>query len=158
MKRIFCYFAMALLAGAMATACGDDDKKSDIVDPPEPVGIPGVVVDNMLSGSVKAGVADMIEIIGSGFDPNRDWVFIGYEKGGQIAYERITTDVLTIKSGRITFGVPITASYLGETFKVYLDRDGEKMELTNDLTFTMPTVADGYIPDPDFPRDARQSR
>ena len=139
---------MALLVGTMSTACGGDDDGSTIVKPPTP-GI-DVTVDNMLSGSVKAGFADAIEIMGSGFDPAQDWVYIGYEKDGKTEYVRITDDVLTIKSGRISFGVPITAGYLGETFKVYLDRAATKMELTNDLTFTMPTVAEGYIPDPEF--------
>ena len=150
MKRIFCYFAMALLASAMFTACGGDDKGTEGPPPPPPTGIDGVTVVDKLSGSVKAGVADAIEITGSGFDPSQDWVFIGYDENGKTTYVRITTDVLTMKSGRIAFGVPITAGYLDKTFKVYLDRQNTKMELTEDLTFTMPTVADGYIPDPDF--------
>lgn len=141
---------MALLVGTMSTACGGDDEGSTIVEPPPPTGIDGVTVENKLSGSVKAGFADAIEIVGTGFDPAQDWVYIGYEKDGKTEYVRITDDVLTIKSGRISFGVPITAGYLGETFKVYLDRAATKMELTNDLTFTMPTVAEGYIPDPEF--------
>lgn len=150
MKRDFLLFAMALLAGAMSTACGGDDKGTEGPPPSPPTGIDGVTVVDKLSGSVKAGVADAIEITGSGFDPSQDWVFIGYDENGKTTYVRITTDVLTIKSGRIAFGVPITAGYLDKTFKVYLDRQNTKMELTEDLTFTMPTVADGYIPDPDF--------
>lgn len=148
MKKTLKLLAMALMAGAMFTACGGDDNDGP-VDPPKK-GIEGVTVDNMLSGSVKAGFAGAIEIMGSGFDADLDWVFIGYDNGGDIKYERITTDLLTIKAKYISFGVPITASYLDKTFKVYLDRDGERMELTKDLTFTMPTVAEGYIPDPYF--------
>lgn len=149
MKKMTRFFAMALMAGAMFTACGDD-KGGETPPPTGGGGIEGVTVDNKLSGSVKAGFAGAIEIMGSGFDPVQDWVFIGYDQGGEIKYERITTDLLTIKSGRISFGVPISATYLDKTFKVYLDRATKKMELTNDLTFTMPTVEEGYIPDPYF--------
>lgn len=149
MKKTLKLLAMALMAGAMFTACGGDDKGDEPGPGPKPGDvIPGVTVDNMLSGSVKAGFADAIEIMGSGFDPAQDWVYIGYEKDGKTEYVRITDDVLTIKSGRISFGVPITAGYLGETFKVYLDRAATKMELTNDLTFTMPTVARDTFPIP----------
>ena len=145
---------MALMAGAMFTACGGDDDDNGGGNGgggnEGPGTIPGVTVDNMLSGSVKAGFAGAIEILGSGFDPDQDWVYIGYNEGGEIKYERITTDLLTIRSSRISFGVPITAGYLDKTFKVYLDREATKMELTKDLTFTMPTIAEGYIPDPYF--------
>ncbi len=151
MKKMMRFLAMALMAGAMFTACGGDDGPEGPGGPGEPTDvIDGVTVDNKLSGSVKAGKAAAIEIMGSGFDPDQDWVYIGYNEGGAIKYERITTDLLTIKSSRISFGVPITASYLDKTFKVYLDRETVKMELTNDLTFTMPTVEEGYIPDPYF--------
>ena len=151
MKKMMRFMAMALMAGAMFTACGGDDDDNGGGGGGGGEGtIPGVTVDNKLSGSVKAGFASAIEIMGSGFDPVQDWVFIGYDQGGEIKYERITTDLLTIKSGRISFGVPISASYLDKTFKVYLDRATTKMELTNDLTFTMPTVEEGYIPDPYF--------
>lgn len=153
MKKQLRLLAMALMAGAMFTACGgDDDKGTETPPPPPPTdeGIPGVTVDNMLSGSVKAGFADAIEIMGSGFNTDLDWVYVGYDKDGTTTYERISTDVLTIKSNRISFGVPITAGYLDKTFKVYLDRDATKMALTDNLTFTMPTVAEGYIPDPAF--------
>ncbi len=150
MKKQLRFLAMALMAGAMFTACGGDDKEGP-VDPPKPSeGIEGVTVDSKLSGTVKAGFADAIEIMGSGFDPAQDWVYVGYEKDGKTEYVRITDDVLTIKSGRISFGVGIDAAFLDKTFKVYLDRETKKMELTNDLTFTMPTVAEGYIPDPYF--------
>lgn len=151
MKKMMRFLAMALMAGAMFTACGGDDGPEGPDGPGGPTDvIDGVTVDNKLSGSVKAGKAAAIEIMGSGFDPDQDWVYIGYNEGGAIKYERITTDLLTIKSSRISFGVPITASYLDKTFKVYLDRETVKMELTNDLTFTMPTVEEGYIPDPYF--------
>lgn len=151
MKKMMRFMAMALMVGAMFTACGGDDGPEGPGGPGEPTDvIDGVTVDNKLSGSVKAGKAAAIEIMGSGFDPDQDWVYIGYNEGGAIKYERITTDLLTIKSSRISFGVPITASYLDKTFKVYLDRETVKMELTNDLTFTMPTVEEGYIPDPYF--------
>lgn len=153
MKKTLRFLAMALMAGAMLTACGGDDDDTGGGGGGGGTGegpIPGVTVDNKLSGSVKAGFAGAIEITGSGFDPELDWVFIGYDDGGKTTYVRITTDVLTIKTGRITFGVSIDAAYLDKTFKVYLDRAETKMELTNDLTFTMPTVAEGYIPDPYF--------
>ena len=154
MKRKLRFLAMALMAGAMFTACGGDDDDNGGGNGgggnEGPGTIPGVTVDNMLSGSVKAGFAGAIEILGSGFDPDQDWVYIGYNEGGEIKYERITTDLLTIRSSRISFGVPITAGYLDKTLKVYLDREATKMELTKDLTFTMPTIAEGYIPDPYF--------
>lgn len=151
MKKTLKLLAMALMAGAMFTACGGDDKGDEPGPGPGPGDvIPGVSVDNMLSGSVKAGFAGAIEIMGSGFDPAQDWVYVGYEKDGKTEYVRITDDVLTIKSGRITFGVSINAPFLDKTFKVYLDRETTKMALTKDLTFTMPTVAEGYIPDPYF--------
>ena len=147
MKRKLRFLAMALMAGAMFTACGGDDDDNGGGNGgggnEGPGTIPGVTVDNMLSGSVKAGFAGAIEILGSGFDPDQDWVYIGYNEGGEIKYERITTDLLTIRSSRISFGVPITAGYLDKTFKVYLDREATKMELTKDLTFTMPTRSRG---------------
>lgn len=142
---------MALMAGAMFTACGGDDGPEGPDGPGGPTDvIDGVTVDNKLSGSVKAGKAARLRLWVRDCDPDQDWVYIGYNEGGAIKYERITTDLLTIKSSRISFGVPITASYLDKTFKVYLDRETVKMELTNDLTFTMPTVEEGYIPDPYF--------
>ena len=121
---------MALMAGAMFAACGGDDDDNGGGNGgggnEGPGTIPGVTVDNMLSGSVKAGFAGAIEILGSGFDPDQDWVYIGYNEGGEIKYERITTDLLTIRSSRISFGVPITAGYLDKTFKVYLDRGSDE--------------------------------
>ena len=78
MKKTLKLLAMALMAGAMFTACGGDDKGDEPKPGPGPT-IDGVTVDNMLSGSVKAGFADAIEIMGSGFDPAQDWVYIGYE-------------------------------------------------------------------------------
>ena len=87
----------------MSTACGGDDEGSTIVEPPIPTGIDGVTVENKLSGSVKAGFADAIEIVGTGFDPAQDWVYIGYEKDGKTEYVRITDDVLT--NGGINVGV-----------------------------------------------------
>ena len=39
----------------------------------DPERVPSVTVDNMLNGSVKAGFARAIEILGSGFDPDQDW-------------------------------------------------------------------------------------
>ena len=153
MKKTLKLLAMALMAGAMFTACGGDDDDNGGGGGGgggDETTIPGVSVDNKLSGSVKAGFAGAIEIVGSGFDPAQDWVYIGYEKDGKTEYVRITDDVLTIKSGRISFGVSIDAAFLDKTFKVYLDRETTKMALTNDLTFTMPTVAEGYIPDPYF--------
>ena len=113
MKKTLKLLAMALMAGAMFTACGGDDKGDEPgPGPGGPETIPGVTVDNMLSGSVKAGFAGAIEIMGSGFDPAQDWVYVGYEKDGKTEYVRITDDVLTIKSGRITFGVSINAPFL----------------------------------------------
>ncbi len=112
--------------------------------------IPGVTVDNMLSGSVKAGFAGRSRSWVRASIPTRTGFTSVITRGGEIKYERITTDLLTIRSSRISFGVPITAGYLDKTFKVYLDREATKMELTKDLTFTMPTIAEGYIPDPYF--------
>lgn len=153
MKKTLKFLALALLVGAVSVACSKDDDSPGDGDGSSDSGtgtIPGVTVDQMLSGPVKAGFADAIEITGSGFDPEQDWVYVGYEQDGSVVYERITNDVLTLRSGRISFGISINAAYLDKTFKVYLDRSATKMAVTNDLTITMPTVAEGYIPDPYF--------
>lgn len=74
---------------------------------------------------------ERIEIMGSGFDPAQDWVYVGYEKDGKTGIRTYYGDVLTIKSGRITFGVR-SMPHLDKTFKVYLDRETTKMALTKD--------------------------
>ncbi|MDD7039620.1 MAG: hypothetical protein PUI63_10325, partial [Alistipes senegalensis] len=101
-----------------------------------------------MKGAVKAGIADAIEITGSGFDSEQDYVYIGYDKDGEAVYERIPADVLTIRSSRISFGVNVGANYLDKTVKVYLDRPGfDRMAISDDITFTLPSVEEGYIPD-----------
>lgn len=138
---------MALLAGAMFAACGDDDNDGDSKGPDEG-DVPPVEVTSDVKGVIKAGIADAIEITGSGFEDG-DYIYIGYDKDGAMAYERVSPDVLILKATRISFGVSIGASYLDKTVKVYLDRLGykDRKALTGDITFTMPSVEEGYIPD-----------
>ncbi|MEG1865223.1 MAG: hypothetical protein RR199_07890 [Alistipes sp.] len=153
MKRTLKLLAMALMAGAMVTACGGDDNGTpEPPTPPTPEGnFPDVTISNKVSGAVKVGFADAIAITGTGFDPEQDWIELGYEKDGSMVYERVTADVLTFKKTRVAFGIGITATFLDKTVKVYLNRMGyDPMPLTGDITFTMPTVAEGYIPDPAF--------
>lgn len=148
MKSAFKFFALSLLAGTMFAACGDDDS-----DGPGEPGKPGgpeipVEITSDVKGAVKAGIADAIEITGSGFDSEQDYVYIGYDKDGEAVYERIPADVLTIRSSRISFGVNVGANYLDKTVKVYLDRPGfDRMAISDDITFTLPSVEEGYIPD-----------
>lgn len=145
MKSAFKFFALFLLAGTMFAACGDDDPKDDgpIVDAPP------VEVTSDVKGVIKAGIEGTINITGSGFDPELDYVYIGYDKDGETVYDRVPKDVLTINASRISFGVNIAASYLDKTVKVYLDRLGykEKKELSGEITFSLPSVEEGYIPD-----------
>lgn len=149
MKSAFKFFApalMFLLAGTMFAACGDDEPGSD---GPDDKGTPPVEVTSDVKGVIKAGVEGTINITGSGFDPELDYVYIGYDKEGETVYERVPKDVLTINASRISFGVNVAASYLDKTVKVYLDRLGykEKKELSGEITFSLPSVTEGYIPD-----------
>jgi len=158
MKRHLKLF-MALAAVAMFAACGGDDEASDnngggnngggAADGNYPA---GVEVTEATSGAVKAGTADAITIEGSGFDDLLDMVQIGYkDENGEMKYHDVNSLVCSIRKSRITLGVRIDEPYLDKTVKVYLDRLGcDKMPLTGDITFTMPTVAEGYIPDPTF--------
>lgn len=103
-----------------------------------------VEITSDVKGAVKAGIADAIEITGSGFDSEQDYVYIGYDKDGEAVYERIPADVLTIRSSRISFGVNVGANYLDKTVKVYLDRPGfDRMAISGDITFTLPSVEGG---------------
>ena len=74
MKSAFKFFALSLLAGTMFAACGGDDS-----DGPGGPGKPGgpeipVEITRDVKGAVKAGIADAIEITGSGFDSEQDYV------------------------------------------------------------------------------------
>lgn len=138
------------MAGAMFTACGKEDNDGDGGgDTPGTGQYPDVDIEKVLTGSVKAGVSDAIEISGGPFDPMQDYVLIGYTNDAGVFTEvKVSTAVLTVKPKRISFGIHVDAEYKNKPFKVYLDRPGfEKMPLTGDLTVTMPAVKDGYIPD-----------
>ncbi len=146
MKSAFKLFGLFLLSGTLFAACGDD-KENETPPPPGKGKYPPVEITNEVKGSVKAGIADAIEITGSGFD-SEDYVYIGYDKDGTLAYDRIPVDALTLKSSRISFGVHVAAAYLDRTVKVYLDRVGyDRMAISGDITFTLPSVEEGYIPD-----------
>lgn len=149
MKNKFRLLAMALLAGAVFTACGDDDGNDNGNGKKDDEGkYPPVEITNEVKGSVKAGVASAIEIMGSGFDSGQDYIYMGYVKDGKTEYEQVKENVLTMTATRISFGVNIGAGYLDKTVKVYLDRPGyDRMPISGDITFTMPTVEEGYIPD-----------
>lgn len=144
MKSAFKFFALSLLAGTMFAACGDDKKDTETPPPtPNPIEI-----TNEVKGVIKAGIADAIVITGSGFDDVQDYVYIAYDKDGTTVYDRVPKDVLTIKATRISFGVNVGAAYLDKTVKVYLDRPGyDKIAISGDITFTLPSVEEGYIPD-----------
>ncbi|MEG1700123.1 MAG: hypothetical protein RR270_02455, partial [Alistipes sp.] len=154
MKRTLKLLAMALMAGAMVTACGGDDNGNpEPPTPPTPEGnFPDVTITSKVSGAVKAGLPDAITISGKGFDPDLDYIKVGYEDGGALNTDNKVLDAaLTLNKTRVAFGISIDAPYLGKTVKIYLDRPGyDPMPLTGDITFTMPTVAEGYIPDPAF--------
>lgn len=152
---------MAFAAVAMFAACGGDDDTTNNGggnNGGDNGGNGGgnypadVQVTDATSGEVKAGMADAITIEGNGFDDLMDMVQIGYEdETGEMRYADVNSMVCSIRKSRITLGVRIDEPYLDKTVKVYLDRMGyDKMPLTGDITFTMPTVAEGYIPDPAF--------
>lgn len=150
MKNKFRLLAMALLAGAVFSACGDDDNGGND-GPDDKDGYPPVEITNEVKGAVKAGTASAIEILGTGFLPDLDYIYIGYDKDGKTEYEQVKENVLTMTATRISFGVHVSAPYLDKTVKVYLDRpDYKRMPITGDITFTMPSVAEGYIPDAGF--------
>lgn len=151
MKKTMKLIVMGLMAGAIFAACGDKGNEP-VPDPGETGNYPeDVEIDEMISGPVKAGFADAIEITGSGFIPEDDHIYVGYADGGETKFERISGDVLTLRTGRVSFGLPITASFLDKTIRVYLDRPGyDRMPISGDITFAMPSVAEGYIPDPGF--------
>ncbi|MEG1865233.1 MAG: hypothetical protein RR199_07940, partial [Alistipes sp.] len=136
------------------TACGGDDNGNpEPPTPPTPEGnFPDVTITSKVSGAVKAGLPDAITISGKGFDPDLDYIKVGYEDGGALNTDNKVLDAaLTLNKTRVAFGISIDAPYLGKTVKIYLDRPGyDPMPLTGDITFTMPTVAEGYIPDPAF--------
>lgn len=150
MKSTFKFFFLALLAGTMFASCGDDKKEDGPTTPPTGE-YPPVEITSDVKGPIKAGIASAIEIMGSGFEAD-DYIYIGYDKGdGTMVYERVPTSLLTIRAGRISFGVSITAGYLDKTVKVYLDRlPYDRMPISGDITFTLPSVEEGYIPDAGF--------
>lgn len=155
MKSAFKFFALSLLAGTMFAACGDD--KEDTETPPPPPN--PIEITNEVKGVIKAGIADAIVITGSGFDDVQDYVYIAYDKDGTTVYDRVPKDVLTIKATRISFGVNVGAAYLDKTVKVYLDRPGyDKIAISGDITFTLPSVEEGYIPDVALAQRAGQCR
>ena len=144
MKSAFKFFALSLLAGTMFAACGGDENETEVPPPPSPIEI-----TNEVNGVIKAGIADAIVITGSGFDESQDYIYIAYDKeDGTTVYDRIPKDVLTIKATRISFGVNVGAAYLDKTVKVYLDRPGyDKIAISGEITFSLPSVEEGYIPD-----------
>lgn len=144
MKSAFKFFALSLLAGTMFAACGGDENETEVPPPPSPIEI-----TNNVNGVIKAGIADAIVITGSGFDESQDYIYIAYDKeDGTTVYDRIPKDVLTIKATRISFGVNVGAAYLDKTVKVYLDRPGyDKIAISGEITFSLPSVEEGYIPD-----------
>lgn len=146
---------MLLAAGALLAACSDDnnDNSESGKTPSLPGGnYPPVQIDKATSGAVKAGKAGAIEIVGSGFDPEWDLVEIGFEdENGQMQYVEMSSQICQIKSTRITLGVRIDELFLDKTVRVYLSRiEYDTMPLTDEITFQMPTVDEGYIPDPTF--------
>ena len=144
MKSAFKFFALSLLAGTMFAACGGDENETEVPPPPSPIEI-----TNNVNGVIKAGIADAIVITGSGFDESHDYIYIAYDKEDcTTVYDRIPKDVLTIKATRISFGVNVGAAYLDKTVKVYLDRPGyDKIAISGEITFSLPSVEEGYIPD-----------
>lgn len=155
MKKTFKILAMALISGMVFTACdkkpGDDGNGNGNGGGDEEQ-TPWTVT-NKLSGEIKAGFATSIEITGSDFEPDEDYIYIGYEENGAMVYSLVSNAVLELRRSRISIGVPITAPYIDKTVKVYLERltfDNNKHALTDNLTFVMPAVSEGYIPDPGF--------
>lgn len=113
---------------------------------------PGVSVNEpLLKGEVKAGKVDGVTITGGGFNADEDYIYIGWEDGGVLKYERVQGGSLDIRATRISFGIHVSASFIGKKVKVYLDRPGyTRMPLSDDISIKMPEVGDGYIPDGAF--------
>jgi len=132
--------ALSLLASCQEKEPGNKSK-----------GRPDITIDNELSGSVKAGYTDGINIKGEGFD-EFDWVLVGWtDASGNLQTEQIKDASLQIKATRITFGINVGAPYINEKITIYLDRAGYDLTpITGELTITLPTLAEGYIPDDAF--------
>lgn len=138
----------------MVTACGKDSGKENNGDDNnnEQIETPWTVTDK-ISGEITAGYATSIRIAGSDFDPDEDYIYIGWEENGETTYALVSNAVLTLRKNRIEIGVPVTAPYIDKAVKVYLERlsfDAKKHALTDNLTFVMPAVSEGYIPDAGF--------
>lgn len=155
MKKTLKLFAMALMAGAAFTSC-DDKTGGDNGTKPTPGGdgnYPPIELDELISGTRKAGIAGEIAITGSGFDREMDWIYVDYtDDKGVKQSDRVTDDVLDIGARRVSFGVKMSALYLDKPFTVYLERGGDydRMPISGEITLEMPTVADGWIPDAGF--------
>lgn len=142
---------MAFFAGAMFTACGSADDEPNDTSKPGDDNYPPITIEEMISGKIKAGFPGAISIQGDSFDASQDFIFIGYMDGDKQVLDRVSSEVLEMKATRISFGVRIDYPNLDKKITIYLDRPGYTlMPITGEITFEMPTVAEGYIPDPGF--------
>lgn len=142
------FFQIIALMAAVLSGCnkqkpGPEPGKQDQDYPP------GVSLNEpLLKGEVKAGKVDGINIKGSGFNPDEDFIYVGWEEGGVVKYERVQGGSLEMKATRISFGIHVSSSFIEKKVKIYLDRPGyAKMPLTEELTIGLPKVEEGYIPD-----------
>lgn len=153
---------MALMAGALCAACGDDDDSTNNggggnnggnggnngggTNYPSEIQIDG----ELMTGEVKPGFPDAINVSGSGFSSD-DYLMFGYEQDGEIVYKDIPAGGYDMRSTRISCGLPLDLVAEGMKVKVYVDRIGyDKMPITGELTVKMPEISEGYIPDPAF--------
>jgi len=158
MNRILKILALSLTCGSLCASCGGDDEPAGGGGPAPAPGPSGnypsdvTLAEPLLSGEIKAGVSGAIEIYGSGFDAEMDYLMFGWEEDGQMKYGApLGEDVKLIKSTRITVGVHVDQEVIGKTVKLYLDRVGyDPMPLTGELEIALPAVSEGYIPDPAF--------
>lgn len=147
-----------MTVGSLCASCGGDDENTGGGNPAPAPGPSGnypsdvTVTPPLMSGQIKAGVSGAIEVNGSGFDADMDYIMFGWEEDGQMKYGApLGDDVSLIKGSRITVGVHVDQEVVGKTVKLYLDRVGyDPMPLTEELEIVQATVAEGYIPDAAF--------
>lgn len=114
----------------------------------------GVTIDEMVTATVMAGNPSSITIKGGDFDELTDHVWLGWSDADTLAVEEVTNASLEIRRTRISFGIHCYSASKEKTVNVYLKRDGYKMmKISGDIKVTTPTVADGFIPDPQFYTD-----
>ncbi len=141
-----------LSAAAVISACQKTNSDPDApkVDPE----LTDVVIDEMISTTVKAGDPSSITIKGGDFDEMTDHIWLGWNDADSLAFEEVTNASLEIRRTRISFGIHCYSAARERTVNVYLHRDGyQRMKISGDITVTTPTIEEGFIPDQQFYAD-----